>query len=401
MLSPSISRRSLLAASAAVVRPLLGAGRGTRISAREIEFEDSLTGRKISRLTNKDVVSHLPVYYNRVLARRGNFLLIASEVSGARQFYRCDLSRDRMTQLTEGPGIHPYSATLAPRDRAFFYLQGSELRQASSRGGGDSLVYRCEEGWVPTGDLNLSTDGRYATLIEMREDDWVADEEELFWKKPHCRLRVTGTERGSASWVAVEEKLWLSHPRFRPGRTDILYDHEGPWGEVDGRLRLTSLRGERKKELTPRKGDEQVGHAYWAADGREAFYVSFPGSSLRGSTVAAVSPDSGESRTVSKCSGFGWMTGNPDGSAIVGASRRPSGPNIYVLFVKLQREITLCEHASSGKAYPIAGTDRLDARAANPEPILSENSQWVYFTSDREGKPAIYRMNVEDLVEQT
>ena len=165
----------MLAASAAVVRPLLGAGRGTRISAREIEFEDSLTGRKISRLTNKDVVSHLPVYYNRVLARRGTFRLIASEVSGAR---------------------------LAPRDRAFFYLQGSELRQASSRGGGDSLVYRCEEGWVPTGDLNLSTDGRYATLIEMREDDWVADEEELCWKKPHCRLRLVAVARRHCARVA-------------------------------------------------------------------------------------------------------------------------------------------------------------------------------------------------------
>ena len=399
--STDVSRRTLLAVGAVFARPLFGAGRGTRIPSPEIELEDSLTGRKMSRLTNNEVLSHLPAYYNRALSKRGNFLLIASEVSGSRQIHRCDLGRDRLTQLTVGPDVHPYSPTLAPRDRTFFYLQGDEVREASARAGADRKLYQCEEGWTLTGDLGLSTDGRYAAVIEMAAGDRVDDIEAQFEKRPNCRLRVVETERVGSSWVAVEEQHWLSHPRFRPGRSDILYDHEGPWGKVDGRLRLTSLRGESKKELTPRTGDEQVGHGYWGADGREVFYVSFPNESLRGATIQAVLPESGESRTVSPCSAFGWMTGNQDGSTIVGASKRPSGPNIYVLFVKLQREITLSEHGSSGKAYPIAGTDRMDPYAANPVPIFSENSQWVYFTSDREGMPAVYRMKLEDLVEQT
>lgn len=399
--SPDVSRRTLLAAGVAFARPLFGAGRGTRIPAPEIEFEDSLTGRKMSRLTNSAVLSHLPAYYNRALSRRGGFILITSEVSGSRQIHRYDLGRDRMTQLTVGLDVHPYSPTLAPRDRTFFYLQGNEVREASARGGGDRTVHRCEEGWALTGDLGLSADGRYAAVIEMAAADRVADSLAQFEKRPNCRLRVVETERAGSSWVAVEERHWLSHPRFRPGRTDILYDHEGPWGKVDGRLRLTSLRGESTKELTPRAGKEQVGHAYWGADGREVFYVRFPNDSLRGATIEARSPESGVARTVSLCSAFGWMTGNQDGSAIVGASKRPSGPNIYVLFVKLQREITLCEHGSSGKAYPIAGTDCMDPYAANPEPIFSGDSQWVYFTSDREGMPAVYRMKLEDLVEQT
>ena len=355
----------------------------------------------MSRLTNNEVLSHLPAYYNRALSKKSGFILIASEVSGSRQIHRYDIGRDRMTQLTVGPDIHPYSPALAPKDRTFFYLQGNEVREASARGGSDRTVYACEEGWALTGDLGLSTNGRYSAVIEMAAADRVADPEAQFEKRPNCRLRVVETERSGSSWIAVEEQQWLSHPRFRPGRTDILYDHEGPRGKVDGRLRLVSLRGEHKQELTPRQGDERVGHGYWGADGAEVFYVLFPNDSLRGASVQAVTPESGRSRTVSPCSAFGWMTGNQDGSTIVGASKRPSGPNIYVLFVKLKREITLCEHGSSGKAYPIAGTDRMDPRAANPVPIFSDNSQWVYFTSDREGMPAVYRMKLEDLVEQT
>jgi hypothetical protein len=72
-----------------------------------------------------------------------------------------------------------------------------------------------------------------------------------------------------------------------------------------------------------------------------------------------------------------------------------------VLFPSLDREITLCEHRASGKPYPIAGTDAMDYSCAAPETAFSRDSQWVYFTSDREGQPAVYRMNVEDLVEST
>ena len=86
---------------------------------------------------------------------------------------------------------------------------------------------------------------------------------------------------------------------------------------------------------------------------------------------------------------------------IVGASRRPSGPNLYVLFPRMRREITLGEHASSLRSYPVAGSGRIDPLAAAPDPALSPDSTWLYFVSDREGLPALYGMPVDDLVEAT
>jgi oligogalacturonide lyase len=52
-----------------------------------------------------------------------------------------------------------------------------------------------------------------------------------------------------------------------------------------------------------------------------------------------------------------------------------------------QRELTMCEH-----------------RASNPgvvAPVFSADSQQIFFQSDKQGKPAIYRVHVERFVEKT
>jgi Tol biopolymer transport system component len=111
--------------------------------------------------------------------------------------------------------------------------------------------------------------------------------------------------------------------------------------------------------------------------------------------------ESQQERVLSRCTRFGWLSGNADNSTVVGASSSVATPNIYVLFTSLHREITVCEHASSGKPYPIAGTNSQDRTASWPEPAFSPDSRWVYFASDKEGQPAIYRADVSDLVEDT
>jgi oligogalacturonide lyase len=60
---------------------------------------------------------------------------------------------------------------------------------------------------------------------------------------------------------------------------------------------------------------------------------------------------------------------------------------VLILLRITRRELTLCEH-----------------KASQPEltsPIFSPDSQKIYFQSDREGKPAIYCVHVEKLVEKT
>jgi oligogalacturonide lyase len=251
--------------------------------------------------------------------------------------------------------------------------------------------------------MSAADEGQHVALVEMRAGDWLDGFEQQFEKRPRCRLRIVESRTGR-NWLVVETDNWLAYPQFQPRGTTILYCHEGPWHKVDGRLRLVGLNGENPRNLLPRQAGEGLGHEFWGADEDQAYYVYYvfyPDETGRGATVRRIGEGSGKEEVISRCTSFGWLDGNNDSSVIVGASRSLAGPNIYLLFAHLQRELTVCEHASSSKPYPVAGTRLQDPCCAWPEPVFSPDSQWVYFISDKEGKPAIYRQNVADLVAQT
>ena len=396
-----LSRRAFLSGAAA---PLLGArrgpGRGFRVASAVTALRDALTERELFRLTEPSVLHHLPHYHHRFIARNNSFILLASERSGTRQIYRMDLPQGKMVQLTEGPGVHSYSPALEPGERTFFYLQRDTLKRAAVRGRSEKRIYESDPGWRMSGHLSVSDQGRYVAVVEMKTGHRVDGFEEQFRRRPRCRIRVVETAR-RRSWVAVETNHWLSHPQFQPGGTDILYAHEGPWEKVEGRLRLVRLDGSYRKNIRPRQGSEALGHGHWSSSGREVCFVFYPDASGSRSTVNCIHVDSGRERTLADCSQFAWMSPNADGSVLVGASGQVAGPNVYLLFPLLKREVTIAEHLSTLKPYSIAGTRRLDPFAAWPEPVFSPDSQWVYFVTDREGKPAIYRMDLSDLVEET
>ncbi len=236
-------------------------------------------------------------------------------------------------------------------------------------------------------------------MVEMREDDYRNDPAEQFAAQPQCRIRVVDLVSGKDQ-VVVNERGWIVHPQLRPRRSELLYALRGPTEEFGLELRLVSVAERKPRPIVSSEGG-RIDRPYWAPGGEEIRFVHYPGDRLRGSTIRAHSPDTGEERRIARCSAFGWLDQNADTSAFVGSSRRPSGPNIYVLFPRLDREITLCEHGASGKPYPVAGSDRIDFECARPEVLFSRDSQDVLFASDRDGQPALYRMSVQDLVEAT
>jgi oligogalacturonide lyase len=303
-----------------------------------------------------------------------------------------------MTQLTGGEGTFAYSATMDDDEKELFYLQGDGLNRTSLDGRGHHQVFRCPGGWRFTGHMSVSEGASTAAVVEIREDDYRDDPAEQIAAKPQCRIRVVDLA-GGKDRIALTQRAWLTHPQFRPGRQELLYTQESP-GDLGARAYWSSIEARDAKPLRPDDGG-RAERAYWALGGGEARFVHFPDETLRGATIRGIVPETGAERRIAGCSAFGWLQENTDGSAYVGASKRPSGPNIFVLFPSLDREITLCEHGASGKPYPVAGTDRLDYFCAAPETAFSHDSRWVYFVSDREGQPAVYRMTVEDLVEST
>ena len=373
-----LGRREFLAALPAAqifrapvnTRPAPAPPRKAPVTTEAKRYADPLTEREVWRLTPLTNPHYLPHSYQHFASEKNSFLLLAGERDGAPQVFRLELPSARLAQVSRGPGVAPFSICLAPDERSFFFLQDRSLKQVGLRTLKEREIWRVEEGWEPGGDLGVSIDGRCAALVEQGPGTW--------------RIRVVETFKGK-NWIVAEEKVRLSRPQLRPKRDQVLYCQDGP-----SRLRLVNLDGKQKQALRPPQGDEQLGPEYWTGDGKLIGYVHYPDQSLRRATIRALNPDTREETVLGRCTQFWDAMGNADNSAIVGESRSKAGPNIYVLFPLTGREITVCEHSSSRRN-----------EKAEPRPSFSPDSQWIYFTSDREGVPAVYRAGVSDWVEKT
>jgi oligogalacturonide lyase len=164
----------------------------------------------------------------------------------------------------------------------------------------------------------------------------------------------------------------------RPKRASVLYRRgAGYW--------LANYDGKQNYRLRVAEGG--VGPALWSPEGRSVYYLSYPEDAHKLHALREFVPDSNEDSQVADTSQFVGIGRNADGSVFVGASGSKASPYVLLLVRAVKRELTLCEHRASDPAMVA--------------PVFAPNSQHVYFGSDRHGKPAIYAIAVEKLVEET
>jgi oligogalacturonide lyase len=208
--------------------------------------------------------------------------------------------------------------------------------------------------------VRFSEDGFYAAVAERH------------------RLQLFSVAKGSAQTL-VESEEEISDPMPRPKRASVLYRRAGGWwlANFDGKLnyRLRTAEGE-------------TGPALWSPDGRSVYYLHYPPDAAHKlHSLREFVPDSNEDKAVADTSQFVGIGRNADASVFAGASGSKASPYVLLLVRTVKRELTLCEHRASDPAMVC--------------PVFSPNSQRVFFVSDRHGKPAIYGIAVEKLVEET
>jgi len=315
------------------------------------------------RLTDPAYTSRLPEYYNHALARRNQFLLYASDRSGATQACRMDLHGGESSPLTEATQLDGATIAMLPDERSFCYFDGPVLHHTSLRNLRTRAVYEVPGGWERCPGASVAADGA-AILGESRGGG--------------SRLRVIGLQKGGARTV-VEASFLLSHPQPRPRRAQILYR------QADEALWLVNSDGSQNRKLP--LADGRIGPACWSPDGRTLLYLSFPSDPKQLHAIRECTPDQNTDRLVARTSQYASFGFNANTSVFVGASQSRAAPYILLLLRITRRELALCEH-----------------RASNPAmvaPIFAADSQHIFFNSDRDGKPAIYRVHVDKLVEET
>jgi oligogalacturonide lyase len=401
-----VSRRSFLLAAPAAC---LAASK--TVPAALFRYRDPSTEFPVVRLTDPSFTSVLPAHYQRSIARRGNFLLLASDLTGRMEAYRLDLKTGVARQLSEEEGLDPGSLTITPDERAVCCTANNRLLRIDLSGAHAREVYRVPAGYEAWGGFGLAEDGLYAALTERRQRAGAApfqvkvesgsspypaarppnesspvskDVPQASKDVPRAseggsgaRLRLIRMADGMAATIA-ESPEELTDPIPRPRRASVLYRRgKSPW--------LANYDGQQNFALRTAQGE--TGAAVWSPDGRTVFYLNYPSDPHRLHNIRELTPDSQEDRPVADTTQFVAFERNADASVFTGASGSKASPHVLLLVRAVKRELTLCEH-----------------RASDPKmvsPVFSPNSQQVYFVSDRHGKPAIYSVAVEKLVEET
>jgi len=320
-------------------------------------YSDPATELPVVRLTD-------PAYTTvRPSVSRHGFLVCASNVSGRYEAYRIDLRSGQQKQLTDAADMDPQSLRLLADDRGIAYLDGSSLMTANLSSLRAREVYKIPEGFARGRGLGVAEDGLYAALVECKDSRY--------------RLRLVSMAKGSADTLSEGEEE-ISDPLPRPKRASVLYRRGGG-------LWLANYDGKQNYRLRLAEGG--VGQALWSPDGRSVYYLSYPEEARKLHALREFVPDANEDSAVSDTSQFVSIGRNGDASVFAGASGSKASPYVLLLVRAVKRELTLCEHRASDPAMV--------------SPVFAPNSQHVYFGSDRHGKPAIYSIAVEKLVEET
>jgi oligogalacturonide lyase len=229
-------------------------------------------------------------------------------------------------------------------------------------------VYRAPEGFEAGGGLSVTADGLYAALVEHTGAEH---------KDARYRLRLIRMADGMASTLAEADEE-LADPIPRPRRASVLYRRgNGVW--------LANFDGEQNYRL--RLADGEATGATWSPDGRGVLYLNYPPDAHRLHNLREFTPDANQDQAIADTSQFVCFERNGDASVFVGASASKASPYVLLLVRAVRREFTLCEHRAS------------DPRMVAP--VFAPSSQRIFFSSDQHGKPAIYTMSVERLVEET
>lgn len=220
------------------------------------------------------------------------------------------------------------------------------------------------DGWSPAGCLAPTEDGTSLFYVETR-----GDTSQLRRLKLPKAAPETVTERPG--------KILEATPN--PRRATIL------WLNSSGELWVAGFDGAGQRKIDTPPG--AVLQAHWAPDGQSILYLLASSDTTQLNAIREQVLDSKADSLLARTSQFASFSRNANATVFLGASRSKASPAVLVLLRATRREFTLCEHKASDP-HTVA-------------PLFTPNSQKIVFQSDRHGKPALYMMNVEKLIEKT
>ncbi len=308
-------------------------------------------------------------------------------------------------------GLGKASISLHAPSGTVYYIQGRDVRKIDA-GGNEGTLAQYPEGQM-TAFTHVSADGK--RLCVPTTDAFALDGDKPLSGKPEYNidkrvqteglssyLRVYDTETGEEIVCEQVERCWITHVQFSPTNSNlILYNHE--WPSDCGIRRMWLFDGQHYLRLRTEEGGRSRGdwtcHEMWERDGSAIIYH---GGFAGGPTyIGRVKPDGTELTEVAlpdKWKRYGHFTvGTPNVLVSDGYYEEEGDTDTrngdWICRVEMNWEEGTCQW------FPLCrNSSSWDSQDAHPHPIIDHASKKVYFTSDADGKRAVYRVALTESV---
>lgn len=376
--------------------------KGMRVKLNYEVSRDPDTGAEVTRLTPSEVTCHRNYFYQKCFFNDGSHLLFAGEFDGHWNYYLLNLAKAEAVQLTEGAGDNTFGGFLSPDDAFLYYVKNDRtLLEVNLQTLAEREVYRVPQEWVGYGTWVANSDCTKLVGIEIAKSDYVPLSDwkvfhDFFHKGPHCRLLRVDLQTGESQTIH-EEKLWLGHPIYRPfDDNTVAFCHEGPHDLVDARMWLVNEDGSNVRKVKEHADGESCTHEFWVPNGSALVYVSYL-KGKQGRTVYRYDPKSQRNEEIMPIPACSHLMSNVEGTLLVGdGSGTPvdvkdtggytidNDPYLYVFDVARKRYFRVARHDTSWATFANS------RQVTHPHPSFTPDDSAVLFSSDKDGKPAIY-----------
>jgi oligogalacturonide lyase len=317
-----------------------------------VRFADPDTETPVVRLTSVASASLLPAPTNRFVSVKERFLVFSSNRTGKFAPFRVDLRNGLLRQIAVTSNLSPLSLCLAPQERSVYFIDDGELTEAELGKAKVQALVDNVTAFSPRADgsgVFVVRGGKLQHINGAAETTLAEDVSEGCLAQPGSAAGCLFMRRQAA---ADTREFWFASA----GKSPVLL------------------------------ASGHISNPYWAPDGQSIVFLrDVPRGNALLSEIHQAAVSGGAETLLTATSQFAAFSPNGDGSVFVGASRSKAQPDVMLLLRSGHAEMTLCEHGASHPAQVC--------------PVFSPDARRVYFQSDRQGKPAIYSVNVEQLVE--
>jgi oligogalacturonide lyase len=375
----------------------------------------------------KDANEQLLYFTSTSLLNDDRHIIFITDRTGNPNIFMRDMKSGKERQLsfnTEGflksyvyfdgnpyKGFGKASVTVDPKNGLVYYIQGRNIMVADTSGK-QRILAQYPEGQM-TAFTHVSTDG--LRLCVSTTDARALDGDEILPGKPKydidqrvreehlsSYLRVYDTKTGKEILTERLQDEWITHVQFSPiDNRLILYNNE--WPSDCGIRRIWLWNGKThlrmRDEGEGRSKADWTCHEMWQRDGKAIIYH---GEYKNGPAyIGKINPDGSGRIEISLPQGwkrYGHFTEGASNMIITdGYYTQPDdklipkapGQGLWICMLKVnweQKQIQWIPLARNGSSWK--------SQDEHPHPIFNHSSTAVFFTSDKDGKRAVYEVKV-------